>query len=432
VLPRPTFHRIATFAVLLLCVVLALRGVPKGLRPGGNDFTIYYDAARALLDGRDPVLVRGSIYPPSFDVLLVPFALLPYAAALMVWQALACAALFWGWRRSLQMLGAELERRPWVPWLSLLAVARLADSTFAYGQVNTITFALVAEAVFRWRAGRILAPAFALGVGAALKILPALLGAWPLLRGAWRASAASAVAVALCMGLLPLVALGPERALTSMENWRVQVWEPASHAGEKLLDAYDYVPGQSLTAACYRIFSATPATSEGARGPRSNLFEFSLSTTHRIVLALCALHAAVWAATLWRRRRSPFAGRQKGQDANEGNPRDLCFMLEAGLSIAMILVLAPVVQKAHMVWLLLPYVALLGIPSSLKGRRRKVREGLVCASILLIGATAPALLGDALATRLISANVVFLGLECAVGALLLELWGRGEFVPSPE
>ena len=188
---------------------------------------------------------------------------------------------------------------------------------------------------------------------------------------------------------------------------------------EKLLEVRDYVPGQSLTAVCYRVFSATPATSEGTRGPRANLFDLPLATTHRIVLGLAALHFAIWAATLLRLGRTPFA------------VEDASFLLEAGLGITMIQALGPVVQKAHMVWLLLPFVALLGIPSRLAGWRRGLRETLLASSLLLVGATSPALLGDALATRLISGNVVFFGLECALGALLLELWAAREIGPSP-
>ncbi|HTF90682.1 MAG TPA: glycosyltransferase family 87 protein [Planctomycetota bacterium] len=418
VLPRPLVHRVATIAVLAFCAWLAVRGAMKGLRPRGNDFRIYYDSASALLDGRDPLLVEGSIYPPSFDAALAPFALLPFTAALILWQSLSFACLLWGWRRCLQMLGPALQARPWVSWLALLAVARLVDSSFAYSQVNTITFALVAEAVHRWRQARVVSPALAIGAGAALKILPAGFVLWLLLRGAWRAAAASLIAILVWMSALALIAMGPERSLRSYQHWIALVVEPVGAGGEKLLEARDYVPGQSLTAACYRVFSATPATSAGASGPRANLFDFPLATTHRIVQGLALLHVAIWAATVLRRRRPALASEDPG------------FLLEAGLSVAMILALGPVVQKAHMLWLLLPYVALLGLQSRLVGWRRVLREALVWASILLIGATAPALLGDALATRLITGNVVFLGLECTLAALVLELWAPREINPS--
>jgi hypothetical protein len=175
-----------------------------------------------------------------------------------------------------------------------------------------------------------------------------------------------------------------------------------------------------LTAACYRVFSATPATSAGARGPRANWLDLPLETTHRIVLALSAAHLALWAAVLLRRRRAAFASAEPE------------FLLEAGLAVAMILVLGPVVQKAHMVWLLLPYAALLGIPSRLSGWRRGLRELLLGSSLVLVGCTSPAVLGDAVATRLISGNVIFLALECCLAALVAELSWRAPGAGSPK
>jgi len=418
VLPRARFHRAATWVVLLFCAVLAIRGVPKGLRPGGNDFTIYYEAARSMLEGGDPLLVSGSIYLPSFSVALAPFAALPYLPALILWQSLGFLALLWGWRRSLELLEPLPQRREWVPWLALLAVSRLLDSNFAYSQVNTITFALVAEAVVRLRRGQALRAALAVGLGTALKILPGGVCLWFLMRGAWRAAALSLLAIALLVIVPPIAAMGPRRAERSLENWRARVLEPVEHGGERLLKARDYVPGQSLTAACYRVFSATPATSEGLRGPRANLLDLPLATTHRIVQGLATLHLVLWLLASCRLRPRP---------ASE--PR---FALEAGLCVAMILALGPVVQKAHMLWLLLPYCVLMGTPSSLRGAWAGLRHGFLVVSVALIAGSSPALLGDVLATRLLSANVIFLGLECCIAALILELLGPRRIHPSPE
>lgn len=416
VLPRSRGHRAATWVVLLFCAVLAIRGVPKGLRPGGNDFTIYYEAARAMQGGGDPLSVPGSIYLPSFSVALAPFAALPYLPALILWQSLGFLALLWGWRRSLELLGPLPQRREWVPWVALLAVARVLDSSFAYSQVNTITFALVAEAAHRLRRGDARRAALAVGLGTALKVLPAGLCLWFLMRGAWRAAALSLLSIAVFVLVPPVAVMGPRRAAASMENWRTQVLAPVERGGERLMQAREYVPGQSLTAVCYRVFSATPATSQGERGPRANLFDWPLATTHRIVQGLGAAHLLVWVLASWRRRPRPAAEPE--------------FALEAGLCVAMILVLGPVVQKAHMLWLLLPYCVLMGRPSELRGAWSGLRNGLLAASVVLLAGSAPALLGDALATRLVSANVIFLGLECCVGALLLELLGPRQIAPS--
>lgn len=72
------------------------------------DFSVFYDAARALLTGSDPysvhVGVNGFYYPQVFLLLVLPFALLPYLAAFGLWTALSLMALirefrqgFWKW-----------------------------------------------------------------------------------------------------------------------------------------------------------------------------------------------------------------------------------------------------------------------------------------------------------------------------------------------
>jgi hypothetical protein len=328
----------------------------------------------------------------------------------VLWQCASLLGLLWGWRRALQAVAEHLEGRPWVPWVSLLAVGRLADSSFAYGQVNTLTFALVAEAIHRLRRAEAWRAGLAVGAGTALKILPGFLILWFLLRRAWRAAFAASVAAAVLVVLPPILAMGPARAAESFRTWRDQVLEPIGSGGASLLAFREYVPGQSLTAACYRLLSDTPATSAGPAGPRANLLDLPLATTHRILLCLAGLHVAVFAATVLLRR------------GGAPSERERRFPLEAGLCIVMVLLLGPVVHKAHMVWLLWPYAALLAVPTRLAGPSRGMRHALAGLSILLVAGTAPALLGDAAATRLVSANVVFLGLECALGALLVELW----------
>jgi hypothetical protein len=428
-MPRSTLHRALLCGTLLLFVLFALRGVRRGLRAGGNDFTIYYDSARQVLEGGDPLSIPGSIYLPSFDVLLAPLALLPYAAALWVWQAVCLAALLWGWKRCLELVGPALERRPWVSWAALLAVARLADSNFAYGQVNTLTFALVAETGFRLREHRHGASAAALGLGAALKIVPGALCLWLFLRGAWRAALLSVLAAALWILVPTFAVLGNERAVDSFARWGRDVLAPAVHGGTRLFEAREYAPGQSLAAACYRLLSATPSTSRGQEGPRANLLDLSVDTTHGIVLALSAVHLCLWVVLALRARPRPGSGTRPGREGDRHGERDM-FLL--ALAVTMVLVLAPMVHKAHLVWLLLPYSALMCFPSRLPGRTRTARDIFFWVSVGLMGLSAPALLGDRLASWLLERNILFLGLECALIAVGLELWGLGRNGPSLE
>ena len=92
---RPDFHRIPSWLLLGLCVFFAWHGVHAGLRARGSDFTVFYRAGRAVLEGRDPSQVERFLYLPAFAVASAPLALLPYALALILWQVASLAALAW-------------------------------------------------------------------------------------------------------------------------------------------------------------------------------------------------------------------------------------------------------------------------------------------------------------------------------------------------
>ena len=55
-----------------------------------TDFSVYRDAAAAVLQGKDPYAIRNQrgwayVYPPPFSVAMVPFALLPMPVSVLAW-----------------------------------------------------------------------------------------------------------------------------------------------------------------------------------------------------------------------------------------------------------------------------------------------------------------------------------------------------------
>jgi hypothetical protein len=107
-------------------------------------------------------------------------------------------------------------------------------------------------------------------------------------------------------------------------------------------------------------------------------------------------------------------------------------MREVSLAICGALTLAPLVHKAHMVWLIVPYAVLLaGSPESLSTAARRVRWSLVLLSIVLAGLTTPAIMGRAIATSLLAHNTIFLGLQCCAAALLVDAWLARGRQPRP-
>jgi len=196
-----------------------------------GDFTSYYVAAAAVIDGKpaalyqpetpDPILAKALapspwrdvadargvrdanyyLYPPIFAILISPLGLLPYAAAHDLWYAVSLAALgatlLWYFRREGRKLsGAEIAGA-----LILTALMWPALFTFGAGQANYVILLLVFAALVAAEKGRPAAAGIALAVATAIKLTPGLLVAWFLWKRryavvVWSAVGLAAVAVA--------------------------------------------------------------------------------------------------------------------------------------------------------------------------------------------------------------------------------------------
>jgi hypothetical protein len=290
-------------------------------------------------------------------------------------------------------------------------VLRLVDSDLANGQVNLFVLALVLAALEAWLARREERAGVLLGCASALKIVPAffvLLFPW---RAGWRALLATIGSSLVCVLLLPVPVIGWRANVAGLASWYREELVPFARGGNELLEEREYVPGQSLTATLYRLLCDAPSTSAGKDGPRANLVALDPDRVQLVVRAVsAALLAVVLASLLVSVRRDVRGARLR----------------EAALVACAALALAPLVHKAHMVWLLLAYAVLLSDEPSGPGRARLLRRILVAASVLAIGGTTPALLGRAHATGALAHNAVSYGLLLVASALLVDVWSARE------
>jgi alpha-1,2-mannosyltransferase len=405
-----TAHRALAVLAFGACVYFAFHGVRTALRPEGSDFTIYWEAGRAILSGTDPSAVRGYIYLPFFALCMAPFACLPQAAAIVVWQILSLAALVWIARASIALVRAEgLATPAWLAWAPLVCVLRLADSNFVNGQTNLLLFAAVVAGLLAWRRGRDTRAGVWIGFAAALKIVPAFFLVNLVIRRAWKVVASLAITALLCVFVVPAIAPGWSENLAQLGGWwRVQT-SPYVEGGDALLERREYVPGQSLTATAYRLLAKTPATSRGSDGPTAELVDLDPATVQWIVRALQAAWLALIVGAIARSRR----------DARPG-----AWLREVSIGICGALTLAPLVHKAHMVWLILPFTLLLaGAPTDLATGARRARWISIGLGFALIALTTPTLLGRVAATSFLSFNTVFFGLQCLLAALCIDVFG---------
>ncbi|MBL8862519.1 MAG: DUF2029 domain-containing protein [Planctomycetes bacterium] len=414
---RQAVHAVLPWILLGLLAWFAARGLRDALRPAGSDLTIYFEAGRAALAGRDPNGVEGWIYPPGGAWLFAACAWLPLWAFAGLFQAASLACLAWSARRLAQLVRAAGSGAPsWITWLPTLCVLRMADSNLTNGQVNHFTLAALVAALWAWERGRAGATGAWVGAAAAFKLLPGILALHFLLRRSWRALAASALTLVLGLVGAPLLLAGPTEGWAQLATWWHGFLAPHAAGGGELLAAREVLPGQSLPAALYRLLAAAPATARGAAGPTAAIAALDPDDVRWIVLAAQAAILAGLAATVLRSARGGAPGAR---------------LREAALCLACALLLAPLVHKAHMVWMLVPYAVLAGgAPPGLAPGARRARWALFALSALFAGASTPFLLGRVLATGALSHNAVGLGVLLGALALAVDVWGqtgRGAF-----
>jgi hypothetical protein len=408
--PLSRGHRVALVLTGLCVLALAIRGVGLSLRPQGNDFTIYRDASLALLEGRSPLDVEGAIYLPFFALATLPLALPPYAVGAALWALASLVALVGSSIACARLLARPGERAwPWLVWAPTALCLRPIDSCFANGQVNLMVFGAVMAGITALAHGRELRGASWLGLAAALKLVPAIFLAWLVARRRWRAAAVGA-AVALGLAVLaPMPLRGVQGSLDDLGRWAHEVAGPFARGGEDLPAAWPRTPGQSLTGALYRLSTNDPARladrSLPPEPPTAEALErarFAVTTASAMLLALLFLPLL--------RRPSP-----RGTIAWVG---------ELACVVTTALLVAPLVRKAHLVWLLLPFAVLLHAAlreGASAGARRSAVLALALAA-LLIGGTAPALVGRESATLLAVFAAPFWGLLALHAWLVASLW----------
>ena len=195
-LPSFVSKNIVVLSVVVLGIALFLPALWRGaFNADQSDFTTYYYATKGALSLplKHPYSNLAPLfpffYPPGALVLFRPLNLLPYSAAVFVWTLVSFAAFVAG----LYLLFKSLEKIGWgfsrgQQALIFLALSLFYPLTFTIlaGQANAIIFlCLVAAFYFYLREQDHLA-GLSLAIGAVLKISPALLLVYFLIKRRWK------------------------------------------------------------------------------------------------------------------------------------------------------------------------------------------------------------------------------------------------------
>lgn len=182
-----------------------------------DDWRTYAFAAHRWLEGepiyapiqvagpyqlRDNLLI-GFSYPPAAVPLFVPFAV--GTAGLVAWISLNVGAFLLG---LVAILRHELgDATPLVLGLTLLGLAAFPPFSNAVVSGN-LNLGIAGLLAWSWPIGHHRVIAGAAGIGAVMKIFPAVFAAWPARRDGWRSILlAAATAALIAVASLPLVGI---------------------------------------------------------------------------------------------------------------------------------------------------------------------------------------------------------------------------------
>ena len=267
----------ALLAVMLWRVSTAQNMTLDTGQPVFGDFIAFWSAARATLDGHiEQVHDRALIFsyhqlaapdvrfvapwnsPPTFLLMVLPFALLPYPAAALLFFALTGALYLYAARKLLP------------DWRALIFAITLPAAFFQIGTVQVgLLIAGLSALALHWLDRKPLTAGALVGL---LAIKPHLAILWPIflaLSGRWRAFGAAAVST-LAFVLIAGAAFGFDAYVRFFDNLRA---------------SQDLIAGQRITTPAYASLYA-------------NLLDMSaapaLATALHALSASAAVLAAAW------------------------------------------------------------------------------------------------------------------------------------------
>ncbi|MBS0204392.1 MAG: DUF2029 domain-containing protein [Planctomycetes bacterium] len=168
-------------------------------------------------------------HTPTSVLITLPFGLLQYTDAFVIWNILSLAAL----AAALALIAWELELRPslWtaLPIVTVLLVCRPVHANFFLGQWNAVLLLLITAAWVMDRRDRsVLAGVFA-GTAAVIKVFPGLLILYFLLRRNWNGVSGWFAAVT-GWTIVTVLVLGPDtfRDYVTVVMPSLSSWQPAA------------------------------------------------------------------------------------------------------------------------------------------------------------------------------------------------------------
>ena len=238
--PRDHTRTIAFVIAVLWGAAVIGATVQQGVAHQNNNFLIFRAASWHLLRGQDLYAAYPALhfdyykYSPTFALLFLPFALPPFWVAMLLWNTLNAATLYFAIGTVLPLRSANVARA--IVFLDMLGSLQNVQSNALVAALIIFTFA----AYERWHT--VLGSAAAM-VGAMIKVFP-LAGVTFALFHRRRARVALALAVsAVVLVALPLLVTTPAKLQMQYASWRAISAMDALTRGFSVMEMVHLVTG---------------------------------------------------------------------------------------------------------------------------------------------------------------------------------------------
>src|SRR2546423_1340718 len=358
-------------AIMLLAVLAVLPGAARALRNKTGDFTHFWRAAAAMLNGDDIYAADEGryVYPPLLAFMLQPLAMLPERVAAIIWMIVSTALLV----TALLILSSELAVR-WKLQNTSLAALRISAialalnfdkirSLLSLGQTDALLLAAFV-CIFICADCKPLLAGLAVGASANLKYLSLIFVPYFAITGRYRAAGASVVFFFAFL-LLPAVRVGLSQDVDYLAT---------------ALGGVAKMVGARSTSTSADIFDVTWNRSISIT---STMFRFSRASGFPDWLAIALifiLFSAVVAAlvAICRRQSVAIFAPRAGVESNP------VVTLEWAALIVLALAFSPQTTLRHTALIILVYAIAVALAFTV--RARKAQLLLICAIALLVGA----------------------------------------------
>jgi len=191
--------------------------IQKGVLTHSNNFAVFRWAAVNLLAGTDLYAAHPGQhvdfykYSPTFALLFLPFAWLPFALALLAWNLLNALLFYYAVLRL-------LPGRPGVSALALVYLELLLS--MQYTQSNALVTASLILAFLAFERGRQLGAAAWIALGTFIKLFPLAGVALAVFHPRRGRFALILAGLAVALAALPLVVVSPDALAAQYRSWR--------------------------------------------------------------------------------------------------------------------------------------------------------------------------------------------------------------------